>query len=404
MSTRVALVGASGHGLWHRREIARLQAEGRVELVGLCDVRPVEPAPGAPVPDGLRVFVDHRELLHAVRPEVVVVCTPPHTHLTIAADALRSGADVLLEKPPVLSMAEHEALDKVVAETGRALQVGFQALGSAALAELTDAVLAGRLGEVTGIAAVASWQREDAYYARSPWAGRRSLDGRPVLDGVLVNPLAHALMQSLAVASVAAAGGQPVLPTVVELERYRTRPIEVDDTACLRVTLNGGAGTSAGGPTLLAAVTLCGEDHIAGEIIVSGTAGTAVLEYPTDRLRLPADHGWREVPGRVGLLTNLLDHRDDPAAAPLIVPLSRTAPFTTLLEVIAHAPDPTDVDPRYIRTVGEPPSRVNIISGVNAALRSCGQSLSLLSELGVPWAVPPHVTRHGKQAANSPDN
>jgi predicted dehydrogenase len=401
MSTRVAVVGASGHGLWHRREIARLQAEGRVELVGMCDVRPVEPAPGAPVPDDLPAFVDHRVMLRAVRPEVVVVCTPPHTHLPIAVDAVRSGADVLLEKPPVLSMAEHETLAAAVAETGRALQVGFQALGSAALAELADAVCAGALGEITGVAAVASWQRDDAYYARSPWAGRRSLDGRVVLDGALVNPLAHAVMQSLAVAAAAAAGGPPVLARVVELERYRTRPIEVDDTACLRVTV---AGAAAAGPTVLVAVTLCGEERIAGEITVSGTAGTAVLEYPTDRLRLPADQGWRKVPGRVGLLANLLEHRDDPAAVSLVVPLSRTVPFTTLLEVIARAPEPTDVDPKYVRSVGEPPSRVNIISGVNAALRSCGQGLSLLSELGVPWAVPPYVTAHGKRVANSPDN
>ena len=54
----------------------------------------------------------------------------------------------------------------------------------------------------------------------------------PVLDGALVNPFAHAVMQALAVL------GAPV-------ERwsrlYRARPIEVDDTAALRLTLAGGA-------------------------------------------------------------------------------------------------------------------------------------------------------------------
>lgn len=397
MTARVALVGASGHGLWHRREIARLAGFGRAHLVALCDVRPVEPAPGAPVPDDLPLFVDHGAMLRAVRPDVVVVCTPPHTHLPIAVDALRAGADVLLEKPPVLSMAEHEALDKVIAGTGRALQVGFQALGSVALAELTRAVTDGRLGEVTGIAAVASWRRDDAYYVRSPWAGRRRLDGRPVLDGALVNPLAHALMQSLALA--AAAVGAPVVPARVELERYRARPIEVDDTACLRVALEGG------GPRLVTAVTLCGEDFIAGDITVTGTAGTAVLEYPTDRLRLRPDEDWREIPGRTGLLANLLEHRVNPGGVPLIAPLPRTAPFTALLEVIADAPEPVDVPPEYVAASGNGPARVLTIRGVNAALRAAGDRLALLSELGVPWAtapfVPPYVPHNGKRPANN---
>ncbi|MFR9778061.1 hypothetical protein ACL02O_18660 [Micromonospora sp. MS34] len=148
---RLALVGANGHGRWHRRAIAPLHAAGRLRL-------------------------------HA-------------------------GADVLLEKPPVLDLAEHRALAAASAATGRVVQVGFQALGSAALTELTGALAAGRLGPVTGIATVAAWGRPDAYYARAPWVGRRRLDGRPALDGALGR---------------------------VEVERYRVRAIEIDDTAVLR--------------------------------------------------------------------------------------------------------------------------------------------------------------------------
>src|SRR5665647_3774624 len=33
-------------------------------------------------------------------PDVVVVCTPIHTHFALASQALRAGCDVLLEKPP----------------------------------------------------------------------------------------------------------------------------------------------------------------------------------------------------------------------------------------------------------------------------------------------------------------
>jgi predicted dehydrogenase len=369
---RVALIGANGHGRWHRRQIAALQEDGAVELVAIVDVRPVEPGP-----DAAPHFTDHREMLREVRPDAVVICTPPHTHRPIATDALRAGADVLLEKPPVLSLDEHRALTEVLVETGRACQVGFQALGSAALEELRRSIASGAVGQVTGVATVASWQRDDAYYQRSPWAGKRTVDGRPALDGALANPLAHAWMQCLAIVD----GDRPV---GVELERYRCRDIEVDDTACLRITL-------ASGRPIVAAVTLCGEEMIRGEVIVHGTAGRAVLEYPTDRLRLPGDDEFRTIPGRVSLLENLLRHRADGTA--LIAPLARTAPFTAVLDVLNSAPEPAFLGGDVVVEEGTSPARTVTIRGVNAALRQAAEGLALLSELPVPWAVGPHRVR-----------
>ncbi|WP_405432350.1 Gfo/Idh/MocA family protein [Micromonospora sp. NBC_00617] len=375
----VAVIGANGHGHWHRRVIAPLHADGRLRLVALVDVQPVRDEREAPVPIGVGVFTDHRAMLAVARPEVVVICTPPHTHLPIARDALEAGADLLLEKPPVLSLAEHDELTDALAATGRVAQVGFQALGSAALTALTDGLAAGRLGAVTGIATVATWQRPDAYYTRSPWAGRRSVDGRPVLDGALANPFAHAVMQCLAVAE--ALGGAPPWPVAIEVERYRVRPIEVEDTAVLRVRFRAG-------PPVLAAVTLASEEFVAGEVVVTGTTGQAVLEYPTDRLRLPGDVVTRRVPGRRGLLENLLAHRVDPAAVPLIAPLARTAPFTALLDALRAAPEPRLLDGELVDVVGDGDERVLRIRGVVAVLRRAAEQGALPSEQGVPWAVP----------------
>ena len=374
MTATVALIGANGHGRSHRRRIGELEAAGIVRLVGLADVRPIEPDP--PVPAGARAFTDHRELLARTRPDVVVICTPPHTHLPIALDALDAGCDLLLEKPPVPTRAAHATLHAAVLAAGRACQVGFQALGSRAAQTLFDAVAAGRLGALDSVATVASWRRDDAYYARAPWSGRRVVDGRPVLDGALVNPLAHAVMQSLAVAAAAGAGE----PVRLEAERYRTRDIEVDDTAFARITFGDGL-------RMLAAVTLAGEDFIAGEVIVTGRAGRAVLEYPTDRLDLP---GLTGPPGRVDLLENLLAHRADRAGVALVAPLERTADFTAVVQALTGpgADAPALIDDSFIAPVGEGPGRVQVVTGIDAVLREAAESLKLPSESGVPWAVP----------------
>lgn len=374
MATRVALVGAGGYGLHHRRFMVPLQDAGRIELVGLCDVQPIRDEPGAPVPPGATLSSDHGDMLIATRPDIVVVATPPHTHAAIATDAVRSGADVLIEKPPFPSIAEHGEFSRVLDGTGRRCQVGFQALGSAALTELTTAIADGRLGRVTGIGAYGAWQRPDSYYERTPWAGRRSLNGLPVLDGALVNPFAHAVMQSLAVAEACG----PLSIANVELERYRVRDIEVDDTSAMRIHLKSGL-------VILVAVTLAADEHSDPVIVVHGDRGTAVLSYTTDRLSLPGDASDRHVPGRTGLLENLLDHRAEPDAVPLVAPLERTYPFTELVEANRAADPPTLIEPAYLSGFDGGSERVVTIPGVTEVLRDAAEQLLLPHEMSVPW-------------------
>ncbi|GIF50867.1 putative dehydrogenase [Asanoa ferruginea] len=408
---RVALIGANGHGRWHRRRLAA----GPFSFVGIAEPNPVDADP--PVPAATPVFRDHRALLAATRPDVVIICTPPGTHLPIALDALEAGCDLLLEKPPVLSLADHARLATELASTGRVCQVGFQALGAAAFDELSAAIAGGALGTVTGVAAVASWHRDDAYYARSPWAGRRAV------DGALINAQGHAVMEALALADLsllctpigstgrqttrsqmgskradrigsdptraAYRGAEQSLSTPparprLEVERYRTRPIESDDTAVLRLTLQGGL-------PVVVAVTLAGEEFIPGEVTVTGTRGSATLEYPTDRLRLPGEPGLREVSGRIDLLDNLLAHRADPTGVPLRAPLAATAGFTAVVEALGAAPVPVLLDDDLVDDLGAGPQRVRSIPGINDVLRRAADGLALPSELGVPWAEPPYT-------------
>jgi predicted dehydrogenase len=211
------------------------------------------------------------------------------------------------------------------------------------------------------------------------------VDGRPVLDGALANPFAHAVMQCLAVA-----GGHA--PAEIELERYRARPIEVDDTAVLRVR-------TAGGLTIVVAVTLCGDEYLPGEVIVHGERGRAVLGYTEDRLRLPGDPAAREVPGRTGLLENLLAHRAEPAAVPLLAPLERTEPFTALIETIAGAPEPIRIGAGFQRANGEEGARTVTVPGVSRLLQRAAEQLALPSELGAAWAGKPYAVSKGVQTA-----
>lgn len=373
----VALIGVRGYGAVHLERILALQTAGRVRLAALCDRHAPEQTD---LPAEVPCFADHRDLLAHTRPDVVVVATPPHTHTPITADALRAGSDVLVEKPPFARLADHDHIQGLARETGRVCQVGFQSLASPALAELLEMIGEGRLGAVRSVTLAGLWTRTDAYYARTAWAGRRTLQGAPVPDGALSNPFAHGVMNVLAVAEAAGADlAAAELP--LELERYRARDIEVEDTGCLRLR-------PAGAPQLLAAVTLCAPAQLPPRLRVTGTLGQAALRYTEDRLQLPTDPHPRQVPGRVSLLENLLQHRADPQQVPLLAPLARVRPFTRLVEAIHASPPPHPIDPKFLAVEGAGPDRRIGIRGVDEVVERAAERAALFSEVGAPWARP----------------
>ena len=264
---------------------------------------------GARRPAGRAAVHRPPDLLAAAQPDVVIICTPPHTHLgdrrgRRAGRRGRAAGEAAGARPGRARRTARRCWPR----TGRACQVGFQALGSAALAGLVDAI-AGRRP-----------RHRDRHRGAGRVVARRGLlpPRRPGSAGAAsaADRRWTARWPTRSPTRSCRCWPWPSSPVeTVEVERYRTRDIEVDDTASLRLGF-------AGGLRALIAVTLCAETFVAGEITVTGTAGTAVLEYPTDRLRLPGEADLSTVPGRVGLLANLLDHRADPAV-PLIAPLAR---------------------------------------------------------------------------------
>ncbi|WP_214403970.1 Gfo/Idh/MocA family protein [Pseudonocardia lacus] len=377
----VLLVGAHGHGRWHLRNLDRLRRAGApVRLAGVCEPRPLEAEQRAlvdaagEVPTGAELA----ELLERVRPEVTVVCTPIPTHVDIALAAARAGSHVLLEKPPAPSRAEFARLVHGVAATGRACQVGFQSLGSAAVGHVRDLVAAGAIGDVVGIGAAGAWVRDHAYWNRSPWAGKRRLDGVDVVDGALTNPFAHATATALALD-----GSGAERPRDVRVELYRANPIEADDTACLRLT-------TARGTPVVVAVTLCAQRHHEPSVVVHGTRGRIALDYKSDRVRLD-DRGARgavvtEHPA-TDLLENLVAHTRDPAV-PLLVPLPATTAFTEVVEAVRVAPEPRPIAQVHLRVDTTGPHPRAVVPGIDTAVERAAAELALFSELDLPWATP----------------
>ncbi|SET45279.1 DUF6807 family protein [Nonomuraea wenchangensis] len=365
---KVVLVGANGHGRHHLGNLRGLAAQGLVELVGICDVRPVEVDFGTPLQSP-----DLGELIEKTGAEFTVICTPIHTHADLAVTALRAGSHVLLEKPPAPSPDEHRRIAAAVEETGRALQVGFQSLGSAAVPALRELIAGGALGEVRGIGGAGAWERPAAYFTRSAWAGKRRLNGVDVVDGALTNPFAHAVATALALTGSGVAG--------IETELYHANPIESDDTSCVRIRLDDGL-------TITIAVSLCAAERHEPYLVVHGDRGRATLVYTQDQLKVEHADGsvTTTVYERTGLLENLIDHVR--TGAELLVPLARTEAFTQVLDAVRRAPEPLPIAERHQVAERDAAGEVvrRLLPGIAELTARSADELALYSELDAPWS------------------
>ncbi|POX46757.1 oxidoreductase [Streptomyces sp. Ru71] len=369
----IVLAGARGHGRWHLDNIRRLQDRGLVRLVGICELTPLTEQE---LPDGLGApeqSADFGALLDATGARIAVVCTPIPTHTDLALTAAERGVHLLLEKPPAPSFAEYRRMADGVARAGVACQIGFQSLGSHALPAIREMIADGVIGEVVGLGGAGAWARAEAYFRRAPWAGRRRLHGADVVDGVLTNPLAHAVATALALDGSTRAEDV----TGIETELLRANAIESDDTSCVRIT------TAAGRPIVVAA-TLCAERPDEPYVLVHGSRGRITFWYKQDRVLLQrADHGPEEFEyGRTDLLADLVDHLTTGAA--LLVPPDATGAFMKVVEEIRLAPDPAPLPEHAWRVLPEEGRRV--VPGVDGLVAAAADTLALYSELGAPWA------------------
>ncbi|WP_031477342.1 Gfo/Idh/MocA family protein [Streptomyces bicolor] len=376
MSTAVPIVlaGARGHGRWHLDNIRRLQDKGIVRLAGICELTPLT---AQELPEGLGApeqSADFGALLDATGARIAVICTPIPTHTDLALTAAHRGVHILLEKPPAPSYAEFRRMADGIAEAGVACQIGFQSLGSHAVPAIRTLLAEGAVGEIAGIGGAGAWARPEAYYRRAPWAGRRRLNGVDVIDGVLTNPLAHAVATALALGGTTRAEDV----TDIETELLRANDIESDDTSCVRVT-------TSRTPVVVGA-TLCAEDPDDPYVVVHGEHGRITFWYKQDRVLLQrANHGPEEFEyGRTDLLENLVDHLTD--GTDLLVTPDATGAFMRVVEAIRLAPDPAPLPDGAWHLL--PDEQRRVVPGIDGLVAAAADTLALYSELGAPWAPP----------------
>jgi predicted dehydrogenase len=150
---RVGLIGCGWYG---KCDLFRLIQVAPVEVVSLCDVDKQMLSNAADMvaerqvsKKKPRTYGDYREMLKEKDLDVVLIATPDHWHALSMIEAVKSGADVYVQKPIGVDVVECQAMLAAARKCKRVVQVGTQRRSTPHLIEAREKIVKeGKLGKV----------------------------------------------------------------------------------------------------------------------------------------------------------------------------------------------------------------------------------------------------------------
>jgi predicted dehydrogenase len=164
---RIGVIGAGGRmgGLLHSAENSGVP----FEIASVCDVY-------TPHRDEVKTHAcaanaatcgDYNQVLDDKSIDAVMIATPDHWHVRIAAAALAAGKDVYLEKPVTHTLEEGETLRKAVRSGRQILQCGMQQRSWPHFRNAVNLIQGGALGQVTQVRTY-WWQNYGTHWPTKP--------------------------------------------------------------------------------------------------------------------------------------------------------------------------------------------------------------------------------------------
>lgn len=259
---RAAIIGCGSIATAHAYGFI---ASGVIELVGLADIRREsvdELADRSGVPQEGR-FTDYREMLDALRPDIVVVCLWHGLHADAVFAAASRGAGVILcEKPMAANLGEAELMMVAARRGGAKLAVAHQRRFYPGWSEARRLLAAGAIGRPTH----ARLEVRDGLLN----SGTHSID------------LARFMLGDPATVAVTAAVQRST-------DRYE-RGLRVEDSALAMIELEGGT-------RIILESDLAADSLVSANAVITGTEGVMAIQENHVRLLSGSSVGWETVSG-----------------------------------------------------------------------------------------------------------
>ncbi len=182
---RFGIIGCGVIGHIHAKAIATLPD---AQLVAVVDTV-LKPAQELMEEFHVTHYENLQEMLAREHLDIIDICTPSGQHGEHACQVMRSGVNVIVEKPLEITRAAIAEMLRVQQETGVKLAVISQHRFDPDTIKVHDLVEAQAFGRLVQGLALVPWWRSQAYYDSGAWRGTWELDG----GGVLMNQSIHSI-------------------------------------------------------------------------------------------------------------------------------------------------------------------------------------------------------------------
>jgi len=379
----LVLVGIGGMGSVYLQTLLENRDRGLFKVEGTVDPFPK----GCPRLEELQtlripVYPDMENFYGRHEAELAIVSSPIQYHCPQTCLALENASDVLCEKPLAATIQEARTIIKARQRAKKWVALGYQWSFSSAIQELKQDILKGIFGKPKRLKCLYLWPRDEAYYRRNAWAGKRQDEaGRWILDSPANNAMAHDLHNMLYV--IGATPETSASPARVEAELYRAHDIQNFDTAAARCLTDTGVeilfyvshvSEKDRGPVLsyeFEKATVSGEGR--NSDIRARLADGSVKSYGSPDAE-PLNKLWASIES--------VKSRKPPVCGPE-AGQSQTLCLNGMQDSMPHI---LNFPRGLIVAEGEPGRRTILVKGLDAVLEQCYENNSLPSELGIPWS------------------
>lgn len=256
---RVGIVGIGNIGTAHANTLFGGEVDGAV-LSAVCDISPDRRNFCKEKYTDVAVFENYSQMFDSGLVDAVIISTPHKLHCDIAARALKSELNVLVEKPVDITVSKALEINEIAKASNKKFAIMFNQRTNDVFAKAREILKSGALGELKRtVWIITNWYRTQSYYNSAGWRATWSGEG----GGVLLNQAPHNLDLWQWIC------GMPCeVSANCEVGKYHNIEVEDDVTIQTRYE-NGATGVF---------ITSTGEYPGTNRLEISGTLGKIVIE------------------------------------------------------------------------------------------------------------------------------